>query len=86
MDNAYNYSKLPERLRAGMKRYLELGIQPGHFLTAIIENDFKEAVLRADSDMIHRLAEIIIWFYEWVPMEAYGSKEKRLLWQKNFNR
>ena len=77
-----NYDKLPERLRGGAQRYIEHGIQPGDFLTAVIDNNLKESVSRADDDMIKRLLEIVSWWYWEAPAGCWGSKEKRLAWMK----
>ncbi len=38
-----DYSGLPDGLRGGMGRYLEYGVMPGHFLSAILANDLRGA-------------------------------------------
>lgn len=43
-----NLSGIPEYMHGGVVRYVENGITPGSFLTAIFANDFMEACRRAD--------------------------------------
>ncbi len=53
------YDRLPQTLRGGVYRYVEYGVLPGDFLTAVISNDLKEACARADDDNRHRLFDIV---------------------------
>ena len=70
----FEYEKLPFSLRDGMKRYLEHGIIPGHFLTAVLENNLFDAVMRADSTNLSLIPDIIKWIHWEIPAEACGSK------------
>lgn len=80
-----NYSFLPtKRLRDAMRRYLNDGYQPGRFLTAVIENKFVTAVCGADREHYPHLREIAWFIYNEAPGNSWGSKEKRLAWQKLF--
>lgn len=80
-----DYSLLPtKRLRDAMRRYLNDGYQPGRFLTAVIENNFVEAVCAADRDHFAHIKEIAWFIYNEAPGNSWGSKEKRLAWQKLF--
>lgn len=74
-----NLSRLPEHLRAGMKRYLEAGIQPGHFLTACIENDLVDAVTRVGD--FEELRQVATYLYTFMPAPAWGSRATRNAWQ-----
>ena len=76
-----DYSGLPVGLQDGMRRYVEDGIQGGHFLTACLENDLTEAVNRADSTNIHRLQDIVRFMYNELPQGCWGSKEKVRAWR-----
>jgi len=69
------YDKLPPLLRDGMKLYIEHGIQPGSFLRAVIINDLRLAVIRADNDNLVRLREILLWFDSHAPAGCWGSPE-----------
>lgn len=68
-----NYSILPEHMQDGMKRYIENGIQPGHFLTAVLENDFMEAFKRADDINMERMRDYAMFLYNEAPRGCHGS-------------
>ena len=73
---------IPERMWFGFFHYLEDGILPGGFLTAVLENDFMGAVNRADDENIKLLQNYIIVLYSYLPEAAWGSKEKVRAWAK----
>jgi len=75
-----NYSGLPDDLQYGMRLYLELGVLPGSFLTAVIKNDFMQATLRADATNQPLLRSIALWFSNHAPSKSYGSFENALEW------
>jgi len=77
----YNYSKLPEGLRDGMKRYIESGIGVGHFLDGVLSNDLFAAVSRADGTNSKLLPEIVRWVYNEAPMSCWGSEAKVKAWR-----
>ena len=76
----YDYQLLPERLQGGVQRYIEDGIKPGDFLTAVITNNLKETVYRADDDMIKIIPQIVFWFYNEAPYECWGSEDNMWKW------
>jgi hypothetical protein len=76
----YNYSELPESLRDGMQRYFRDGTRPGHFLTAVLENDLFGAVMRSDPNNLNEIPAIVKWLYNEVPLEAYGSTLRVNAW------
>ena len=73
---------IPRRMEGGICRYVEYGIKPGDFLTAIIRNDLKEAVGRADEENMRNLPAYVAYFYNEVPSPAWGSKEKMEAWME----
>ena len=73
---------IPRRMEGGICRYVEYGIEPGDFLTAIIRNDLKEAVGRADEENMRNLPAYVAYFYNEVPSPAWGSKEKMEAWME----
>ena len=77
-----DYSRLPEHMRDGFMRWIEYGIEPGHFGMAIICNDLFEAFRRADSTNLARMKDIVTFFYNEAPSGCYGSKEKAIAWIK----
>ena len=76
----YNYSKLPESLRDGMQRYFRAGTRPGHFITAVLENDLFGAVLRADPNNLKKIPAIVMWLDNEVPRATYGSPSRVNEW------
>ena len=75
-----NYGMLPEHMREAMQLWLEQGIEPGDFLLAVLCNDLREAVGRADHINIHRLPDYVRFLYNEVPGMCYGSPEKVRKW------
>lgn len=70
-----NYSRLPAYMQAGMRRYIENGIPPGSFLTAVLSNDLMEAFRRADD--VNRLAmlDYAMFLHNEAPCGCFGSPE-----------
>lgn len=75
-----DYSLLPGHLQDGMRRYVEHGVPPGGFLTAVLENDLMEAFKRADSSSQRGMLNIILFMYNEMPMGIYGSPELVKAW------
>ena len=76
-----DYSAIPvSNLAGGMQRYIEYGITPGHFLTAILCNDFMEAAQRADDTNRRCLFDWAAWLYNHAPPTCFGSKERFAAW------
>lgn len=55
-------------------------ILPGGFLTAVLENNLKEACARADSYNRATLFEIVEYCYMNIPAPCWGSPEKVRAW------
>jgi len=63
---------IPGYMHGGIVRYYENGIPPGDFLSAVINNDLKEACGRADGTNIDALKAYVMWFYNCAPMGTWG--------------
>ena len=63
---------IPEYMHGGIIRFYENGIPPGDFLTAVLDNDLKEAAGRADSTNIECLKNYVMWFYNYAPGGTWG--------------
>lgn len=70
-----DWSLIPEHLRDGLRRYIEQGVMPGGFLTAVLSNDLVESVGRADAESLPRLRDIIQFIYWHAPSRCWGSPE-----------
>lgn len=77
-----NYAKIPPHTLESLKLYLEHGVDPGDFLTAVLENNLKEAFGRADENNIEALFHLVAYLYNEVPMNAWGSRENMNNWIK----
>jgi hypothetical protein len=80
-----DYSILPEHMQEGMKLYIEKGIEPGHFLRAVLENKLVESFAYADDINIRNMFNWADFMYNQCPLEARGSKEKVEQWLQSFN-
>lgn len=68
---AISYDGLPEHIRGGVQRFIENGIKPGGFLTAVLEGNLVKAVLRADSPAT--LHATVMWLYREAPAVCFGT-------------
>lgn len=64
---------LPDYMWGGVQRWIFDAIPPGHFLSAVICNDLKDAVGRADETNRAALADWVLFFYNDAPSECWGS-------------
>jgi len=77
---------IPEYMRDAIKLYLERGIEPGDFLSAVICNDLREAVGRADDVNIYNLPAYVNFFYNHAPHGCWGSPENMKAWMEKFHK
>ena len=73
---------IPDRMMGGLLRYIEHGISPGHFLTAILENNLQEAVSRADDENMANLPAYSAYLYNEAPAGCYGSPDICRAWME----
>lgn len=71
---------VPYHLHEGLIRYFEDGIVPGSFMTAVLTNDLRNAVQRADHISIPHLQWIVNWLVWYAPSGAWGSITKVQQW------
>ena len=69
-----NLQGIPEYMHGGVIRYVERGIKPGDFLTAVFANNFMEACDRADSTNAACLFEYGRLLFS-MPLGSHGSPE-----------
>ena len=77
-----DWSLIPERMIGGMRRYLEHGIPPGDFLTAILSNDLREACMRADEENQRLIFAYVKFLYNYAPAGSWGSPQNYNAWIK----
>lgn len=83
MSRMIDYSALPEHMQEAMQLYMERGILPGSFLTAVLENNLMEACGRADDINRGALFTYCSFLYNDVDLRSYGSPEKVKAWSES---
>ena len=71
---------IPTHMMVGLERYVEEHCPVGHFLTAVLENNLKEAVNRADDYNLNNLPVYVHYLYNEVDARCWGSPEKVKKW------
>lgn len=66
-------AEISPRVKDNLERWFEHGISPGHFLTAVLCNDLRQAVALADDENIRVLPEIVTWIRDHAPLASWGS-------------
>lgn len=74
------YADIPVHMQEAMKRYVLEGVEPGDFLTAVITNNLRNAVNRADAVNLPLLKTYVRWFYNVAPGNCHGSVEEMKTW------
>jgi hypothetical protein len=64
----------------GLRRYIEQGIGPGHFLSALLSNNLRASVERADDINRRAIVDYVKFLYNYAPAGAGGSPEKFEAW------
>lgn len=78
----YTYRKwrITSHMMESIKLYVSKGIEPGHFLSAVMCNDFVKAIMYADDTNIQNLPAFGAYLYNEVPSNAWGSYENFEFW------
>ena len=64
---------IPQNIKDSLDRYVNEGIMPGSFLRAVLTNDLAGAVFKADSKNLAALKDIMLYVYNEIPANAWGS-------------
>jgi hypothetical protein len=72
----------PPVAKASLDRYVLSGCPVGGFLTAVLSNDLKAAVSRADEENYALLHSIVAYCYCRLPSICWGSPTKYTNWMK----
>ena len=75
---------IPFYMYDGLIFWILYGELPGDFLTAVLKNDLKEAIARADDINRDRLRNYVQFLYNEAPNQCWGSPEKVKAWRKSF--
>ena len=71
-------------MQAGVDRYLNHGVQPGSFLTALFSNDLKRAFGKADEANTAAMREWVGFMYNDMPSTSQGSLVAVRAWIARF--
>ncbi len=77
------YDDLP--LKNALDRYIRAGECLGHFLSAVVSNDLKEACGRADDTNLPFIPLYVQYLYNEAPGACWGSKERMEAWHEKFS-
>ena len=75
-----DWSLVPEHMQFSMYLYLEHGLHPGGFLTAVLSNDLRLSIFRADAVNKSQLSPIVTFLWEYAPSDCWGSSENFYSW------
>lgn len=75
-------AQFPSYMKEPVERWVLHGIEPGDFLCAVLQNDLKEACIRADENNQKCLFGYVKFLYGWSPEGCWGSREKFVAWAK----
>lgn len=73
-------ARIPDITLQTIERYVQRGVYTGDFLQAVISNDLREAVGRADDGNLRALHEIVKVFYNYCPGQCWGNREAYKNW------
>jgi len=74
--------KIPERMAAGIARYVIYGISPGHFMYKVLSNDLVGASIYADQQNKKLLDVYVCLVFYILPFNCWGSEELVDEWSK----
>lgn len=71
---------IPEWMKYDIDNYVKKRVEPGQFLTAVLENNLFESVSRADPESLIHIADLCKYINNKIPSECWGSKDKVSSW------
>jgi len=72
-------------IKDSLKLYANQGIEPGGFLSAVLENNLFDALGMADSYNRASLFELVQYIYDELPYDSWGSVERVSKYLDKFN-
>lgn len=74
--------KVPHHMREDLARYIAQQVMPGSFLTAVLCNDLKGAMEKADLLNRYAVFDIVNYLYNVAPIKCWGSEENFEAWMR----
>lgn len=75
---------VPQHMHDAYVMYLLHGIEPGDFLLAVLANDLRGAIGRADHMNARALKEHVLFLYNDAPGDCWGSWDRVRSWVRRF--
>jgi len=75
-----DWSLIPDYMIGGLRRYIEQGIEPGHFLSALFSNDLRQTFEQADEVNSRAVGDYVMFLYNYAPAPCWGSRQKFEAW------
>lgn len=72
---------IPDHLSEGLDLHVLHGLTTGSFLWAVLTNDLRDALARADAEALAALPAIVGWLYNEAPAGCWGSPDKAESWR-----
>jgi hypothetical protein len=72
--------EVPSHIQPGIQLWIQNGIPPGDFLTAVLNNDLRESFGRADHTNRYALFEIVKWLWNNAPSPCWGDPDRVKQW------
>lgn len=70
-----DYTRIPSLTIEGLVNYIDHGLPPGSYLTAVLESNLFEAMGRADDGNAASLQDLVRLIYNHAPAGSWGSAE-----------
>ncbi len=73
---------IPDHMHGALWNYLHYGIEPGGFLSAVLQNDLTGAYSCADQKNTYAMRDWVLLLYNEIPHGAWGSLGKFHNWMQ----
>ena len=80
MVRGFERHPVPVHMQDGVIEYVIQRRDPGHFLTAVLENNLVGAIGRADSSNLKALQNWVRVCYNYIPSTCWGNPAKVKAW------
>ena len=79
--DSFYYWNVDDEFAHPVQNYLLYGFEPGSCFTAILDNDFLNAMLHSHpANSVTAFTNLARWIVNCAPLEAYGSYDKVQAW------
>ena len=73
-------STVPPLVVKSLKNYVENRVKPGGFLSAVLANNLKAAIMSADPQSLAGLKSLVMFIYDYIPGNCHGSYQDMNRW------